>query len=161
MKNKLSFTIPIIPRAQMRARSMARGGHAITYKAKEQRQNEEQIMQLLEKYMPSEPLQGALSIIVKAFLPIPLSKPEWWKNAANECLIYPTVRPDIDNIIKFILDTIGAMCYFNDDSQVVKIIAEKYYSVSPRWEISLREFKQPKNKKEYINRMVSHKTSCG
>lgn len=147
--SKIKFTIPLIPKAQMRPRSCIIGGHASIYKASEQRQSEEQLMQLLEKYKPEKPMEGALSIIIKAFLPIPSSKPEWLKKASNECLIYPIVRPDIDNLIKFSLDIMGAMCYFNDDSQVVKIIAEKYYSVSPRWEISLKEIKQPLNKKEY------------
>ena len=40
--------------------------------------------------------------------------------------ISPTKKPDIDNIIKIVLDALNKMA-FRDDSQVTKIEVEKIY----------------------------------
>ena len=39
---------------------------------------------------------------------------------------YPTVRPDIDNIVKSVLDGLNGAAW-KDDSQVCRLIAEKQY----------------------------------
>ena len=43
-------------------------------------------------------------------------------------------KPDLDNLIKFVLDALNGY-YYNDDKQVYKIEAEKRYSEKPRTEI--------------------------
>jgi Holliday junction resolvase RusA-like endonuclease len=45
------------------------------------------------------------------------------KNSAKR-LLFPFVRPDLDNLIKFVLDAVGGLV-FVDDSQVVKLTACK------------------------------------
>lgn len=40
---------------------------------------------------------------------------------------YPTVAPDLDKYVRGLLDALTGIAY-NDDSQVVKIIAEKIYA---------------------------------
>ena len=45
------------------------------------------------------------------------------KNSAKR-LLFPSVRPDLDNLIKFVLDSVGGLV-FVDDSQVVKLTACK------------------------------------
>ena len=55
-------------------------------------------------------------------------------------------KPDIDNLIKFVLDALqGQNAYFVDDSQVVRILAEKIYSDNPRTEIMIVEEYEEKN----------------
>lgn len=49
-----------------------------------------------------------------------------------------TSRPDLDNMIKFILD-VGNGILYADDAQVVKITAEKKYDKEPRTEITITE----------------------
>lgn len=44
--------------------------------------------------------------------------------------IRPTKRPDIDNILKAVLDGLNGVAY-NDDAQVVKVSGEKYYADNP------------------------------
>ena len=51
--------------------------------------------------------------------------------------IKPTIRPDIDNYDKFILDTLHEIVY-GDDSHVVKVSPEKLYSLNPRTEIKAK-----------------------
>ena len=57
-----------------------------------------------------------------------------------------TKKPDIDNMIKFVLDALqGQNGYFLDDSQVIRIFAEKIYSQDPRTEIMIVEEYETKN----------------
>lgn len=42
---------------------------------------------------------------------------------------YPSVRPDIDNYIKAVLDALQGIV-FKDDGQIIKLYAEKIYSES-------------------------------
>lgn len=37
---------------------------------------------------------------------------------------WPTMRPDIDNLVKFVLDSLNGVVY-HDDRQVVKVVAYK------------------------------------
>ena len=43
---------------------------------------------------------------------------------------YPTVPPDLDKLIRGVLDALTGIA-FEDDSQVIDIIASKVYSASP------------------------------
>jgi Holliday junction resolvase RusA-like endonuclease len=47
-------------------------------------------------------------------------------------------RPDLDNLIKFYMDCANGVLY-EDDKQVVKIIATKVYAQSPHTEIYVNE----------------------
>ncbi|MCF8012478.1 MAG: RusA family crossover junction endodeoxyribonuclease [Clostridiales bacterium] len=50
----------------------------------------------------------------------------------------PTVRPDIDNYVKAVLDVLNGLAY-DDDSQIVSLHAQKRYG-EPRVEIELGEY---------------------
>jgi Holliday junction resolvase RusA-like endonuclease len=49
-----------------------------------------------------------------------------------------TKKPDTDNCVKSVTDGAQGVA-FDDDKQIYKIVAEKYYSNNPRAEIELRE----------------------
>lgn len=51
-------------------------------------------------------------------------------------LIRPTKKPDLDNVIKSILDALNKVAY-HDDTQIVSLSMEKFYSGSPRVEVSI------------------------
>jgi len=55
----ISMVLPIIPTAQMRARTAVRNGHAFAYKAGKQRHAEDSLISLMEKYRPAQPMNGA------------------------------------------------------------------------------------------------------
>lgn len=44
--------------------------------------------------------------------------------------IRPTKRPDIDNILKAVLDGLNGVAY-NDDAQVIGVVGEKFYAENP------------------------------
>ena len=135
----IAFTIPIIPKAQMRPRARKMGKHASIHKAPQQERNEEQIMGLLERYRPREPMLFPVEVVINAYLPIPRSWSGKKQHAAADFQILPTTTPDLDNLIKNILDCMTVLSFWDDDSQIVMIIATKKYSRNPRWEIKIKE----------------------
>lgn len=79
-----------------------------------------------------------LRAIIRAFFPIPKSAS---KKKREEMLcgrVMHTHKPDCDNIAKTILDALNGIAYY-DDSQIVQIHVEKYYSDQPRVEITIKE----------------------
>ncbi len=78
------------------------------------------------KYPRYEMLEGRLSINIIAYLKIPKSTSKAKVEEMLENKISPTKKPDIDNIIKIVLDALNKMA-FRDDSQVTKIEVEKIY----------------------------------
>ena len=136
----MKFTIQISPKAQKRARSRAvKSGDrtfTMTYTDKDQRTEQNRLMALMYEHRPPEPLQGAIALGVRAYLPIPKSKPKKWQAAAMAGEIRPTTKPDIDNLAKNIEDVMNGV-FFVDDRQIVTLSVEKWYGEPARWEISL------------------------
>ena len=54
-------------------------------------------------------------------------------------IISPTKKPDIDNIVKSILDALNKFAYY-DDNLVCKIEVEKRYSLDEKAYIKIEEF---------------------
>lgn len=155
---EISFTIPIIPKAQMRARHFARPGKSGktfsgTYKDEKQQRYEVQLMQLLEQYRPEVPMSGAIELKVVACLPIPQTKPNWWHKALFHDKIFHTSKPDIDNLLKNLLDCMEKIGYFKNDSQIFKITIGKRYHEIPSWIVQMREISVPKTKNEYLSEL--------
>lgn len=53
--------------------------------------------------------------------------------------IRPTVKPDIDNVLKAIFDSLNGILY-KDDTQIVEVTASKFYSDIPRVEVEFIYF---------------------
>lgn len=139
----MKFVINILPKGQRRTRSAVRNGHVHVYKDTKQSAEERALFALLAPYKPSEPLAGPLLLGVKAYLPIPQSRPVKWRQAALNGVIRPTTKPDMDNIIKHIKDCLSVMQFWEDDRLVVGYLpgTGKYYSVQPRWEVEILEWR--------------------
>lgn len=52
--------------------------------------------------------------------------------------IRPTKKPDLDNVIKAIADSLNGIAY-KDDAQVVEVISKKFYSDKPRVEVIIED----------------------
>jgi Holliday junction resolvase RusA-like endonuclease len=52
-------------------------------------------------------------------------------------IIRPSIRPDLDNYIKLLIDVLHDIV-FDDDKRVMKMTANKYYSTNPRTEINIK-----------------------
>ena len=79
---------------------------------------------------------GPIEISLSFFLRLPKSK-----QLRKTKGLYHISKPDIDNLIKFILDVMSDIIYA-DDAYVCKINAAKYYSDTPRTEITVKEIIQ-------------------
>lgn len=75
-----------------------------------------------------------IELNIKFYLPIPKGDSLTTAALKNIQIIKPLGRPDLDNYIKFLLDSLHEV-FYNDDSKVYKISAEKCYSINPRTEI--------------------------
>ena len=78
------------------------------------------------KYPRYETLEGRIIIKIEAYFEPPKSTSKKQTEQMLENKISPTKKPDIDNIIKIVLDALNKMA-FRDDSKVTKIEVEKIY----------------------------------
>ncbi len=83
----------------------------------------------------SEPITGNVQVDIIAVYQVPKSWAKALQASARRGDIMPT-RPDIDNVIKIILDGMNEVAYL-DDQQVHMISAEKRYGDLARVEIRL------------------------
>ena len=73
------------------------------------------------------PADCYVSVNVSAFFPIPKSYSKKKREDCIERILRPDKKPDIDNIIKSVLDGLNGVAY-EDDKQVVEAIGRKYYT---------------------------------
>ena len=69
----------------------------------------------------------ALAVSITAWFPVPASWPKKKRAAAMAGDIYPTAKPDADNIAKAILDALNGIA-FHDDKQVADCRIGKRYT---------------------------------
>ena len=79
-------------------------------------------------------MKGCLFMHLEFYCPMPK---QWSKKKKKEMEgQYRNKRPDIDNYVKFVLDSLGGT-FFKDDAQIVELNVYKYYSQTPRTEITI------------------------
>jgi len=91
------------------------------------------------KYPDFEPVETALEIELTARIMIPSSASKKRKKLMEDREIRPTKRPDIDNILKAVLDALEGLAYKND-AQIVAAKVNKFYSVRPHLDIKIYKF---------------------
>jgi Holliday junction resolvase RusA-like endonuclease len=78
--------------------------------------------------------QGPLHLEATFYLPIPKL------NRNRETSIYHSKRPDCDNFLKLVMDSITKTnIVWKDDNQVAKITAQKLYDKNPRTVLIITE----------------------
>jgi len=83
-------------------------------------------------------LEGYISMSVKAYYPIPKSTGKKRKEMMLQGILLPDKKPDCDNILKCIADSLNTIAY-DDDKQIVHMDIEKYYSEEPHVLIRLEK----------------------
>ena len=104
--------------------------------------NYETLVKQLYILQRKEHLDGPLKMTVKAFFSIPKSASKKNREKMLQGIIRPTKRPDVSNVIKIIEDALNGLAY-RDDSQIVRVVGEKYYSDSPRVEVEICSLSEP------------------
>ena len=88
------------------------------------------------------PADTALSVTIEVYLSIPKTTSKKKREQMLNGEIRPTKKPDTDNCIKAVLDSLNGVA-FQDDKSVVEIIARKYYAEVPRVEVWIMEVEPP------------------
>ncbi len=136
----MNFIIPIIPKAQARARAGINKatGRAIMYTSSKQRNDQKDLIALMAPYRPEGPSTHGIYLWIDVYLPIPKSWSKIKRANAESGIFQPKTKPDIDNLAKQVMDCMTKLCFWHDDSQVVELRITKRYSNRPRWEIDIR-----------------------
>ena len=93
----------------------------------------------LLKYPRFKTLEGRIKVSIIAYFSIPKATK---KSDINEMLdnnISPTKKPDIDNIVKAVLDSMNKFA-FKDENQITKLEVEKKYALEDKIYIKIEEY---------------------
>lgn len=102
-----------------------RSGHA--YTPDKTRAYEQSVAWAAKAEMgPRQPIDGPVQMYFRAVFEIPKSWPEKKRMDALLGVIRPTVKPDADNLIKAVADSLNGIVY-RDDSQITEITGSKRY----------------------------------
>jgi Holliday junction resolvase RusA-like endonuclease len=93
----------------------------------------------MNKYPDFEPLEGRLKVNIVAYTELPKSRTKIAEAEMLANIQSPTKKPDIDNIIKIILDSLNKFAY-QDDRQITKLEIEKKYARSPKAVITIEKY---------------------
>jgi Holliday junction resolvase RusA-like endonuclease len=133
----LTFEVPGEPRGKGRPRFNRHTGS--TYTDSETRAYEQKIVAYYRKAYQGFrwPDSAFIHVIVTAHYPIPKSATKAAIAGMQAQRILPSRKPDIDNVLKVVLDALNGVAY-KDDSRVVSVTARKVYSFEPKIVIEMR-----------------------
>jgi len=93
----------------------------------------------LLKYPRFKMLENRVEVRIVAYFSIPKATKEIEKNKMLQNQISPTKKPDIDNIVKIILDAMNKFA-FKDDTQITKLSVEKQYGNEEKVIVQIKEY---------------------
>lgn len=130
----VKIQIPGKPVGKQRARTL-KSGFSYT---PDKTVNYENLVKLIYRESGGGYMEGPLKARVKIVYDIPksTSKKNREKMMAGE--LFPTKKPDIDNVQKIIFDALNGIAY-KDDTQIILVEAWKQYGEQPYVEVSLEE----------------------
>lgn len=91
------------------------------------------------KYPRYVPLENRVSVKIIAQFKIPKNASKKNSEGMLNGKISPAKKPDIDNIVKIILDALNKMA-FKDDNQITKLEVEKIYGEEEKILVKVEEF---------------------
>lgn len=137
MKSDITIVVHGDPVPQHRPRFARVGKFVRTYNVKEDTTYREKLYWEAKKQV-KKPISREVPLIVElnVFRRLTASLKKKAEDAELG-LIQPTTRPDIDNYIKQVFDALNGIVW-EDDGQIVRVTAAKWYSSTPRLEIRVR-----------------------
>ena len=91
------------------------------------------------KYPRFVPLENRLKVKIIATFKVPKSITKKDRELIEQGLLSPVKKPDIDNIVKIILDALNQMA-FKDDTQITKLEVEKVYGEEEKVYVEIEEY---------------------
>ncbi len=138
--NTIVFHIPGTPVGKGRPRFARRGKFVTTYTPEKTASYENLVkVKAMDAMRGGKPFERALS----AHIYLTVTPPESWskkkKAQAINGEIYPTSKPDMDNVIKGIFDAMNEIVY-KDDKQIVSLLCIKRYGEAAHAQVQISEF---------------------
>ena len=127
----IEFSIPGKPKPLKRHRVSKNGGMYDPCS----KQKAETWLQIA-RFKPKTPYEGDIKLTLMFYMPRP--KRHYSKSGAVLDIKYHALRPDLDNLVKYIADIIGDNRMIVDDSQICVLEAQKLYG-KPRSEVIIEE----------------------
>jgi Holliday junction resolvase RusA-like endonuclease len=135
----IMFTIYGHPVAKGRPRFSTRGKFPVAYTPEKTKTYESEVGMMAKAAMgASKVLDGALEAFIYVTFPVP---PSYSKKRTEACLNDTekhTKRPDLDNVIKAVIDGMDKIV-FNNDSQITSIHSTKVYGEVAKVEVMVRQ----------------------
>ena len=124
---RLTLHVPGPPRGKQRAR-VTRTGRA--YTPQQTVASEAWVRACAVQQCGQPVLSGPLRVDLTFLVPIPRSWPKKRVAALSAGLVFPTSKPDLDNIVKLYCDALNGILW-SDDAQLVDVSARKRYGEAP------------------------------
>jgi len=126
----ITITVPGDPVPKGRPRVTTLGGFARTYTPKKTRDYEDRIRAAGKDAVGGDalwPTKRPIILDIYAHFEVPRTWPNWKiEGAAVDGWIYHTTRPDIDNVVKAVMDGLNGVLW-DDDAQVMSVTARKSF----------------------------------
>ena len=142
----LHFRVPIEPFGKARPRFTTACGRPVAYTTEKTRSGERMIRQYARRAMGDRypfPKGTPVRVDVEAAFSIPKS---YTKQKHEQCAkhdLWPVKKPDIDNIIKALLDALNDSVFY-DDCQVIELHVSKTYVEGDGYiDVSCEALEQP------------------
>lgn len=136
--NQIAFEIVGQPVAQGRPRAgKSYSGKTVLYDPDKSRDFKQYVKFVASQHKPQELITGPIHLAVDVYR----STPKKYHTSPKQALIeegklLPTSKPDIENYVKGVMDGMTGIIW-QDDSQVVSLVARKFYSMTPRVEVKI------------------------
>lgn len=131
MTGSVFICVPGEPVGKGRPRVAMRGHRPSMYTPQKTADYEQQVKAEAEKSMcGSTPFAGPVELKLQVFTGIPKSYPKRKAEAARLGKIAPTKKPDIDNVVKAVCDSLNGVVWV-DDVQVVDLHVTKRFGDEP------------------------------
>lgn len=129
----VAFVIPGAPVGKGRPKFARRGNFVTAYTPEKTASYENLVKMAASQAMAGrDMITGAVCVGIHLFVTPPAS---WSQKKQREAIsgagLYPTSKPDVDNVIKGIFDAMNEIVW-KDDKQVVDVVVSKRYCTTAR-----------------------------
>ena len=136
---QIMFTVYGTPTPKGRPRFSTRGKFPVAYTPEKTKAYEFEVgMMALAAMGGTKPLEGALEAFIYITYAVPESYSKKRLEACLSGLEKHTKRPDLDNVIKSVIDGMDKIV-FDNDSQITSIHATKVYGEVAKAEVMVRQ----------------------
>lgn len=128
VEKMISFVVPGTPVGKGRPKFARRGAFTVAYTPEKTASYENLVKVKAEEAMLGHALiDGAVSVSIELYVTPPASWSQKKQRAALDGSIFPTSKPDMDNVIKGLFDACNEIVW-KDDKQVAELMVTKRYA---------------------------------